>query len=239
MTKLINKHNILVATDAEMWAVVKGKKVPASTVLSSKKGVQIPVKGGNLEVDGTALEFNISPAKDSESFLRNVNGVLEILKKTAKVDDLSFEPVADWGFDLLSTLPKEAVEMGCNADFNAWREAINPRPEVTIPFRSAGAHIHIGFCEDGAPDDQFYLEYISEFVRELDFYLGLPSVVLDAHKDSPRRRELYGKAGAFRPKKYGVEYRTLSNFWLASDKLKKWVYDATINAYIQFADGVR
>ena len=28
---------------------------------------------------------------------------------------------------------------------------------------------------------------------------------------------MYGKAGAFRPKPYGMEYRVLSNFWLTSD----------------------
>ncbi len=32
------------------------------------------------------------------------------------------------------------------------------------------------------------------------------------------RRGMYGKAGAFRPKPYGVEYRTLSNAWLSNDE---------------------
>ena len=35
---------------------------------------------------------------------------------------------------------------------------------------------------------------------------------------------MYGKAGAFRPKTYGVEYRTLSNAWLFSKKLQSFVY---------------
>jgi hypothetical protein len=39
------------------------------------------------------------------------------------------------------------------------------------------------------------------------------------------RRELYGKAGAFRPKPYGVEYRVLSNRWLNSEALIRWVYN--------------
>jgi hypothetical protein len=40
------------------------------------------------------------------------------------------------------------------------------------------------------------------------------------------RKKLYGKAGAFRPKSYGVEYRTLSNFWIFEEKYIDWVYSA-------------
>ncbi len=58
----------------------------------------------------------------------------------------------------------------------------------------------------------------------MDFYLGLPSLVYDS---ATRRREMYGKAGAYRPKSYGVEYRTLSNAWLNSAELIRWVYRAT------------
>jgi hypothetical protein len=35
---------------------------------------------------------------------------------------------------------------------------------------------------------------------------------------------LYGKAGAFRPKPYGAEYRTLSSFWIFSEPLREWAY---------------
>lgn len=45
------------------------------------------------------------------------------------------------------------------------------------------------------------------------------------------RRELYGKAGAFRPTSYGVEYRTLSNFWLRRKEYMQWVYAQTHRAF--------
>ena len=61
-----------------------------------------------------------------------------------------------------------------------------------------------------------------------DILLGLPSVLLDPDE---RRKQLYGKAGAMRFKKYGAEYRTLSNFWLFSDDLIEWAYKGGVAAY--------
>ena len=61
----------------------------------------------------------------------------------------------------------------------------------------------------------------------MDLFLGLQSVVLDSDE---RRKELYGKAGAHRIKKYGVEYRVLSNFWIENKGLMKWAYQQTLKA---------
>ena len=55
--------------------------------------------------------------------------------------------------------------------------------------------------------------------------------------DGAKRRELYGKAGAYRVKPYGVEYRVLSNFWLKSPALMQWVYDNTILAFKRLLAG--
>ena len=57
----------------------------------------------------------------------------------------------------------------------------------------------------------------------MDVFLGLPSIFLD--KDNTRR-EMYGKAGAFRLCNYGVEYRTLSNFWIKKQTLVTWVFES-------------
>ncbi len=52
----------------------------------------------------------------------------------------------------------------------------------------------------------------------MDAVLGIPAILLD---DGLLRKQLYGKAGAFRPKEYGVEYRSLSNFWVFSPEIIK------------------
>ena len=104
----------------------------------------------------------------------------------------------------------------CN--YNAWTKKVNPRPCATNhKLRSAGGHVHVG------------IKGINRYqlIRAMDLFLGVPSLFMD--KDT-RRRELYGKAGAFRPKPYGAEYRTLSNFWIWDKRLIEWVYHQTSRA---------
>lgn len=64
--------------------------------------------------------------------------------------------------------------------------------------------------------------------QQLDFYLGLPSLLFD---NDNKRRQMYGQPGSYRPKPYGVEYRVLSNKWLESDTLKRWVFRNTHAAF--------
>jgi hypothetical protein len=62
----------------------------------------------------------------------------------------------------------------------------------------------------------------------LDLFLGATSVLIDHDPTSAARRILYGGAGNHRPcPKYGVEYRTLSNFWIASPDMVALIYDLT------------
>jgi len=83
--------------------------------------------------------------------------------------------------------------------------------------RSAGGHIHVETSLDKAA-----------VIRAMDLFLGVPSLILDSK--GGMRRQLYGKAGAYRPKSYGVEYRTLSNFWIFKTIHAMWVWDQTEKA---------
>ena len=50
---------------------------------------------------------------------------------------------------------------------------------------------------------------------------------------------MYGAAGAFRPKPYGVEYRVLSNAWLLTEDRMRFVYKQTVKAVKDLMSGNR
>ena len=101
---------------------------------------------------------------------------------------------------------------------------VNPKPTCEDKnLRSCGGHVHVGTKHDPI-----------HVVKAMDIYLGVPSLKLDPDK---QRRKLYGKAGAFRFKSYGVEYRTLSNFWIWSKELQEWVFKQT-NKALEHIEGL-
>ena len=104
----------------------------------------------------------------------------------------------------------------CDADYNAYTEDVNPKPEGgKTNIRSAGFHIHIGY-------DNNNIDASLRLVKYLDLYLGVPSVLKDKDK---RRRSLYGKAGCFRLTSYGVEYRVLSSTLMKDNANLNFVWD--------------
>jgi hypothetical protein len=114
---------------------------------------------------------------------------------------------------------EQAKLFGCEPDYNAWESGQpNPRPEsADSTLRSAGFHVHIGY-----PDPNF-LQTI-KYMKAFDIYVTLPSLLIEPENE---RRQLYGKAGAFRPKDYGMEARTLSSYFASSEQLMRWVFNQT------------
>jgi hypothetical protein len=173
-------------------------------------------EGFTLQEDNVSLEFGIPPARDAEEFANNIELVLKA--GLSNVNGLQFSKLSCTIFPEDQLAHPMASVFGCEPDFNAWTGLENPRP--TPPhkgMRSAGGHVHIETKEDPRV-----------VVQNCDVHLGLASVLLD---DGIERKKVgYGAAGAFRPKPYGVEYRTLSNFWIFSPKFSKWIWRATERA---------
>jgi len=218
---------VLVGADPELFMRHSdtGEFVSAHGRVPGTKYEPFKVPNGAIQIDGTALEFNIDPAHSVQEFVANIKSVRATLESYVPGYNVVAEPVANYEPDYwLYEVPPEAQTLGCDPDFNGWTEEQNPSPNPgTKPFRTASGHIHIGWT-DGADcfDKHHYLE-CAKMARQMDYYLGIHSLIWD--KDDTRR-SLYGKAGAFRPKPYGVEYRVLSNRWLESEDLMAWVYNA-------------
>ena len=224
----VGELNILLGADPEKF-VSNGKEfVSAHGMIQGTKQNPFAVDNGAVLVDGMAVEFNIDPAGSKEQFLGNLKSVMTQLDAMLPSHSTVACPTADFSAEIIAASPEEALELGCEPDFNAWKDGeANPQPNGDVTFRTGAGHIHIGWTDDMDITDPDHMLACSQVCKQLDLYLGVPSVLFD---NDDRRRELYGKAGAMRIKPYGVEYRVLSNAWLESDELMTWVYDNTIKA---------
>ena len=212
---------LTVGADPEVWAEENGVLVSAHGMVAGDKKNPLMVRSGAVQVDGMALEFNIDPASSEELFLHNISDVLGQLKSMIGNKKINISPVAEFGEEYIKAQPDMAKELGCDADFNAWTSLQNPVPDGSRGFRTAAGHVHVGWTKDANIQEVSHLGKVEQATQQLDFFLGLPSILYD---DCTKRREMYGKAGAYRPKSYGLEYRTLSNLWLTSHELMSMVY---------------
>lgn len=230
----------LVGADPELFVrnntgFLSGHLFPCGT-----KTNPLRTKNGAVQVDGIALEFNVTPSETRDAFVTNLKGVLadlnEIVAQCHPGSFLEAIPTAHVGMDFLHKVPPENSQLGCNPDFNAYFMEENPLPDAELPFRTGSGHVHVGFCypDESLLNDPLHFERSARVARQLDFFLGLPSLDWDADNE---RRALYGKAGAFRPKPYGMEYRVLSNRWVADEGLAGYVFDQTQRAMKALDDG--
>ena len=213
-------YTLTIGADPEVFLSHKGRFVSSIGKIggSKREPRQLERPGFALQEDNVAVEFNIPPATDLASFVESIEwSVRRITEEVADRDlKVTITPAAYFPPDEL-TDPK-ARHAGCDPDYNAWTKRMNPRPRVAEgTLRTGAGHVHIGI----SPKPVFSRHAI---VKSLDLNLGVGSVLLDQDQ---LRKQLYGKAGAFRPTSYGVEYRVLSNFWLTSKRLTEWVYNQT------------
>lgn len=222
------KEKFTIGTDPEMFGKEKktGKYRSMIPFLEGTKyKPEMLPTGAGLQRDNVALEFASPPAKNEMDFVKNLQETfLHILSKKVPKDlELTVEPSANFDEDQLDH--PEAVEFGCSPDYDAYGPGINPPASCDDPsFRSCGGHVHLGYVEGSGND--FLLDDWGKIntILAMDVFLGIPSVMLDCSEAAIKRRQLYGKAGCHRPTDYGVEYRTLSNYWLKSPELVMLVY---------------
>lgn len=216
-----------IGADIEVFAKDKtGKHVSLCGLIGGTKGSPSPMKGADhrqlmVQEDNVSLEFNIPICYTEDQLIYYLTEAESLIKKNY-LGPLGFE-ISDACavmFDKDQLLHPQALIFGCEPDYNAWKMVENKKPKCDYPqLRTAGGHIHIG-CD----------ENMVEVIRWMDFFVGVPSILWDKSPGAKLRRELYGKAGAMRPKPYGEEYRVPSNFWMFSEENIKRIYNGTAKA---------
>lgn len=220
--------NVKCGADPELFVcdMKSGKIIPIIGKLGGTKHepLKLAIDGFGLQEDNCAAEFNIPAAMSAEAFSDSIAYAMAAIKNKMVGHGLDLaKGVASTSFDPdeICHLP-EAWVFGCEPDFNAYTGQKNPKPHSDDPFlRSAGGHVHVGFADNPRKRET------QNVMRAMDLFVGVQSVLLDP---DTRRRELYGKAGAFRYKPYGGEYRTLSNYWIFDPKTTKAVFNNTQKA---------
>ena len=123
--------------------------------------------------------------------------------------------------EVLESSEEKHVQLGCMPSYNVYGmkgELVEDGRILTT--RSAGGHIHFGLGKEE-------MKKKDEMVKALDAILGVACVSLFQNYDNTMRRRYYGLAGEYRTPPHGLEYRTLSNAWLAHPFFTNLVFDVS------------
>lgn len=183
-------------------------------------------QGFYMQEDNVLLEYNTPPVESKKDFVWAINEGRALIKKVLPIGyDVKIKTSHYFDEDQLRH-PK-AKEFGCDPDHNAWQDAVNSPPNTDTNLRTTGGHVYIAYDNPTEPLN-------IKIAKAMDIFAAVPSIFLD---DDSARREMYGRAGAFRHKPFGLEYRTLSSFWIADNKYIEWVYDAVIKSLVFVESG--
>lgn len=216
--------NLMLGADPEFFLRNKetGKIVSAHNIAEGSKEEPFPLTFGAMQRDGMAVEFNINPACTAAQFTNNIKQTIDDIRKHIPENyEFVFAPSVHFDKDHFESVPEFYRELGCNPDFDAYKDgAPNPRPQDVGYMRTGAGHIHFGWYDNVDPTDPEHIEDCCFLTKNLDDAFSLVEKWWDKDED---RRKMYGKPGAFRPKSYGMEYRSLSNAWVGKPELWNFI----------------
>ena len=221
---IVNKKTTeegLVGTDPELFVLDKNSKViPAFRFLPSEK-----MRAGEAApfADGFQTEFTPKPNYCIAYVVDNIRDRMQrLLEEATKVGgELSFTDVVS--VPDINTYTDAEIALGCSPSMNAYAEkSVIPKNPRKVAFRTAGCHIHLGTLNSETDIDAYDPDSL---VRFLDQVTGPLYTSLFEGLENPARRTMYGRAGEFRIKPYGIEYRTPAPASLVHPVVTNIVFD--------------
>lgn len=214
---LPNKYTL--GLDVEFILRDKITNLPKSAIgiIPGTKANPHRVSRGTLQADGVLLEIGIDPVDNYFDFEKNISTVLTEAKRFANRANCYISDSIEAEYPEHEVMSTEAWEAGCSPFWNCWTGEEYPKVEFDSLLRTCGGHIHIGFKEI----EKVKADFKDHLAMVCEAYVGFP---VSDMEPKTRRREVYGKPGAFRYKPYGVEIRTPSNFWIFNKLTRKFVF---------------
>lgn len=239
--KHIYPSPIVFGCDPEFFFSKKGKIIGSEKIINLETGLEyIPASSarpnnsntvgnikGKIIVDGVQAELNPRPNTCRANLANELSYCFRAIKEELAKDPLlsvEFKPTVKVTQKELKTLNPKSQVFGCAPSMNTEGESKIKVNAKSYPYRSAGGHIHIG-----AQDDHIkkVIQQADKIIPMLDIVLGNTCVLIDKDPGNKERRKVYGRAGEYRMPSHGIEYRTLSNFWLQSYPLMSFVMSMT------------
>jgi hypothetical protein len=223
--------------DPEFFIKVKRSVIGAEKVLP--KGGRMLGLNSKIIIDGVQAELNPAPSSCRALLANQMSRMFIAFEKDLKKSGgkACFAQTVKISEKELKSLSAENKKFGCDPSFNAHGDktastALKKVDPATYLKRSAGGHIHISF-------NPMTLERVTpeKVVQMLDIIVGNTCVLMDRDKGNIERRKFYGKAGEYRLPEHGLEYRTLSNFWLSNYNLMSLVFGLVRLSYELIVDG--
>ena len=167
--------------------------------------------------DNLSGEFGTPPAESEQHSVDLIRTALEEISKALAGMGYEISWESEYEFTPEEVYSQEGLYIGCLPDYNAWEGTQNPQiyaPSLGL-WRFNGGHVHLGWDYKSAIERWLV-------VRAMELCAGTLNII---HRpNATRRREFYGKSGAARLPKHGVEVRSLDNFWYQSDDLIKEIF---------------
>lgn len=215
-------NDVYLSADPEffIWDPEDEMIVPSDEILPKQGN---PVTDGvtksnaRLYTDGVQAEFNLRKKTCRHHVIEKLTAAHSLIdSKIPNELEVKYTPAVELPEDQVMFLSDFARQLGCDPSRNAWmrgEEMDMPYGEES-PTRYAGGHIHMGKYRDGPPnlfiDDH---DNVIEIIKVADHIVGLPFTQMFGGEASALRRQAYGKAGEYRYKDYGLEYRVLGPQW--------------------------
>jgi hypothetical protein len=243
LSQLCFIYDVTLGCDPEFFFTSKGEITGSEKILPKNGLTYDPTKRkyafdgahtsvsnttSKVVIDGVQAELNPRPNTCRANLGNEISccfrDLYEQMGKDKNGLDIEFKPLVKVTQKEMDSLSEKSKIFGCAPSTNiheGGESKIKVDPKKYLK-RSAGGHIHLG-AATGEKKMATTLKNTKVMVPMLDIVVGNTCVLLDRNSDNIERRKNYGKVGEFREKPYGMEYRTLSNFWLQSYQLMSLV----------------